>query len=67
MYLMRKIFFDLPEALENNYNLSSQFINQNKASIEYILNDYNFKDRQQPLLINSIQSAGNIFYNQNNR
>ena len=33
---------DIINLLENNYNLSSQFINQNKASIEYILNDYNF-------------------------
>jgi len=47
--------------LIEKYDFENIFIKTSKD----ILNDYNFKDRQQPLLINSIQSAGNIFYNQN--
>ena len=45
---------DIINLLENNYNLSSQFINQNKASIEYILNDYNLSKNKNIFIINNI-------------
>ena len=60
---------DIINLLENNYNLSSQFINQNKASIEYILNDYNFTSKYNQvkkgdILVstkNGIKSYGQFF------
>tara|TARA_B100001175_G_scaffold286829_1_gene268840 strand:- start:42 stop:1631 length:1590 start_codon:yes stop_codon:yes gene_type:complete len=47
--------------LNEFYDFKNIFIKTSKD----ILNDYVFKERLQPLLINSIQSAGNIFYNKN--
>ena len=47
--------------LAEKYDFKNIFIKTSEA----ILNDEMFKDRSQPLLINAIQSAGNIFYNNN--
>jgi len=47
--------------LKNQYDFEDIFIKTSKE----ILNDDIFKDRPQPLLINGIQSAGNIFHNKN--
>ena len=47
--------------LTESYDFNNIFI----KTANNILNDEMFKDRSQPLLINAIQSAGNIFYNEN--
>ena len=48
--------------LIKHYDFEKIFIKPSKK----ILNNENFKDMSQPLLINAIQSAGNIFYKNNN-
>jgi len=52
----------LNKNLTKKYDFNNIFIKTSKK----ILNNDMFKDRPQPLLINGIQSAGNIFYNKNN-
>ena len=63
----KNLFCEDPLNYVLNKNLTKQYDFKNifiKTSKD-ILNDKMFKDRPQPLLINSIQSAGNIFYNKN--
>ena len=50
-----------------NLNLDLNFKKIFIDTCENILNDKNFRDRSQSLLVNSIQSAGNIFQNRNSK